>query len=155
MIRRSYASDPIMPASVMGQFDMRRFADATREYELAGLSAPWAVVLSVPRALPWAGIGARRWRLRPSAGYGFLGSVTTSAFSQTDPTRHHCTGVVILEVQSEFSSESLAVYRPLGSLPVFCVHKRVSQVARIPSGVSVMQEQCCWNRRLCGRSEPS
>src|SRR6266699_3803270 len=44
-----------------------------------------AVALSVPRALPWAGIGARRWRLRPSAGCGFLGSVTTSAFSQTDP----------------------------------------------------------------------
>src|SRR5229473_4412199 len=47
--------------------------------------SPWAVALSVPRALPWAGIGARRWRLRPSAGYGFLGSVTTSAFSQTEP----------------------------------------------------------------------
>src|SRR6266849_4617736 len=47
--------------------------------------SPWAVALSAPRALPWAGIGARRWRLRPSAGRGFLGSVTTSAFSQTDP----------------------------------------------------------------------
>src|SRR5713226_9376165 len=46
--------------------------------------SPWAVALSAPRALPWAGIGARRWRLRPSAGCGFLGSVTTSAFSQTD-----------------------------------------------------------------------
>src|SRR6266446_4317031 len=65
--------------------------------------SPWAVALSAPRALPWAGIGARRWRLRPapimriidfiwacmracrwrlrpSAGCGFLGSVTTSAF---------------------------------------------------------------------------
>src|SRR6266851_808135 len=47
--------------------------------------SPWAVALSVPRALPWAGIRARRWRLRPSAGCGFLGSVTTSAFPQTDP----------------------------------------------------------------------
>src|SRR5258708_3195061 len=47
--------------------------------------SPGAVALSVPRALPWAGIGARRWRLRPSAGCGFLGSVTTSAFPQTDP----------------------------------------------------------------------
>src|SRR6266851_6746312 len=28
--------------------------------------SPWAVALSAPRALPWAGIGARRWRLRPS-----------------------------------------------------------------------------------------
>src|SRR5712692_2157221 len=46
---------------------------------------PLGVALSVPRALPWAGIGARRWRLRPSAGYGFLGGVTTSAFSQTEP----------------------------------------------------------------------
>src|SRR6266851_3766183 len=25
--------------------------------------SPWAVALSVPRALPWAGMGARRWRL--------------------------------------------------------------------------------------------
>src|SRR5229473_2182891 len=25
--------------------------------------SPWAVALSAPRALPWAGIGARRWRL--------------------------------------------------------------------------------------------
>src|SRR6266567_3123419 len=29
--------------------------------------SPWAVALSVPRALPWAGIGARRWRLRAVA----------------------------------------------------------------------------------------
>src|SRR6266849_6625199 len=56
--------------------------------------SPWAVALSSARDLPWAGIGARRWRfsvgarrwrLRSSAGCGFLASVTTSAFSQTDP----------------------------------------------------------------------
>src|SRR6266851_5373570 len=52
---------------------------------LDGAFSPWAVALSAPRALPWAGIGARRWRLRLSAGCGFLGSVTTSVFSQTDP----------------------------------------------------------------------
>src|SRR5216683_910066 len=46
--------------------------------------SPWAGALSVPRALPWAGIGARRWRLSHPPGVGFLGSVTTSAFSQTD-----------------------------------------------------------------------
>src|SRR5216683_4512946 len=33
---------------------------------------PWAVALSAPRALPWAGIGARRWRLRPSAEVGLV-----------------------------------------------------------------------------------
>src|SRR5216683_1513740 len=27
--------------------------------------SPWSVALSAPRALPWAGIGTRRWRLRP------------------------------------------------------------------------------------------
>src|SRR5258708_34040874 len=43
--------------------------------------------LSVPRALPWAGIGARRWRLRPSAGCEFWGERHNFglAFSQTDP----------------------------------------------------------------------
>ncbi len=41
--------------------------------------SPWAVALSAPRALPWAGIGARRWRLTPSARCELLGSVTTSA----------------------------------------------------------------------------
>src|SRR5216683_2318839 len=48
--------------------------DATRGYGIGRAFSPWAVVLSVPRALPWAGIGARRWRLRPSAGCGFLGA---------------------------------------------------------------------------------
>src|SRR5216683_539358 len=42
--------------------------------------SPWAVALSVPRALPWAGIGARRWRLRPSARCGFLGASQLRVF---------------------------------------------------------------------------
>src|SRR5216683_2536103 len=58
--------------------------DATRGYGIGRAFSPWAVALSTPRASPWAGIGARRWRLRPSAGWIF-GGVTTSAFSQTDP----------------------------------------------------------------------
>src|SRR6266700_2204412 len=48
-----------------------------------------AVALSVPRALPWAGIGARRWRLRPSAGCGFLASVTTWAVALSVPRAFH------------------------------------------------------------------
>src|SRR5713226_4135777 len=50
--------------------------------------SPWAVALSVPRALPWAGIGARRWRLRPSQAIRrvwILGSVTTSAVALSVP----------------------------------------------------------------------
>src|SRR5216683_3077226 len=51
--------------------------------------SPRAVTLSAPRALPWAGIGARRWRLSIGArrwrsghppGVDFCGSGTTSAF---------------------------------------------------------------------------
>src|SRR5258708_1367441 len=63
---------------------MRLFV-ATLGYEFDRAFSSWAVARSAPRALPWAGIGVRRWCLRPSAGCGFLGSVTTSAFSQTAP----------------------------------------------------------------------
>src|SRR6266851_1946470 len=48
--------------------------EAIRRVWILGSVTTSAVALSVPRALPWAGIGARRWRLRPSAGFGFWGA---------------------------------------------------------------------------------
>src|SRR5258708_19172835 len=52
---------------------------------MGGAFSSWAVALSAPRALPWAGIGARRWRLRPSAGCVDFWGASQLRFSQTDP----------------------------------------------------------------------
>jgi len=86
---RIYKLSPQSTLRVVGQFDMRRFVDATRGTSRPGFQ-PLGCGSICTRALPWAGIGARRWRLRPSAGCGSLGSVTTSASSQTDPLPRRC-----------------------------------------------------------------
>src|SRR6266851_7645096 len=51
---------------------MRLFV-ATRWIRIGRAFSPWAVALSGPRALPWAGMGARRWRLS--------GSICTQGFA--------------------------------------------------------------------------